>query len=187
MKEQIEKVLTTSPPVTATAGFTSCKVTVDSAEEGAVKLAGRVLEASYLEAVRQSLPAGVRVRRVERHGACATASRPRTMTVANQPHRSSRGVVVPLRATDAGHQRRVARNTPKKKRSGPFDRQADGYLGWAYRPYPDRRAADDADARRHPRRSCRSSRRKRTRPEAAVAPARGHASKSRASSTTARL
>ena len=61
MKEQIQKVLADVAARYNDRRLHVCNVTVDAAEEGAVKLAGRVLEAAYLDAIRQSLPPGVRI------------------------------------------------------------------------------------------------------------------------------
>src|SRR5689334_3843902 len=81
MKEQIEKVLADVAARYNDRRLHVCNVNIDATEEGAVKLAGRVLEAAYLEAIRQSLPAGVKIDasgvQVLRNGA-----QTRTMTVA---------------------------------------------------------------------------------------------------------
>ena len=133
MKEQVEKVLADVASRYNDRRLHVCNVTVDSAEEGAVKLAGRVLEASYLEAVRQSLPSNVKVDAsgvtVLRNGVAT-----RTMTVATNLtdlHVEPSFLSELLTQVTNG----VRLEILEEKDKWAFARQADGYLGWAYRPY----------------------------------------------------
>jgi cell wall-associated NlpC family hydrolase len=133
MKEQIEKVLADVASRYNDRRLHVCNITVDSAEEGAVKLAGRVLEASYLEVVRQSLPSNVKVDAsdvtVLRNGVAT-----RTMSVATNLtdlHVEPSFLSELLTQVTNG----VRLEILEEKDKWAFVRQADGYLGWAYRPY----------------------------------------------------
>src|SRR6478735_12377310 len=80
MKEQVEKVLADVAARYNDRRLHVCDLRVDRDEEGAVKIAGRVLEASYLEAVKQSLPPGLHV--AGYHVTVMRGGQTRTMTVA---------------------------------------------------------------------------------------------------------
>ena len=138
MKEQIEKVLADIASRYNDGRLHVCKVTVDSAEEGAVKLGGRVLEASYLEAVRQAMPGGLKV---DASGVAVLRRQPtRTMTVATNLtdlHVEPSFLSELLTQVVYG----VALEVFEEKDKWVFVRQGDGYLGWAYKPY----LIDDVD------------------------------------------
>jgi len=133
MKEQIEKVLTDVAARYNDRRLHVCNLRADVDEEGGVKIAGRVLEAAYLEAIRQSLPAdakvdasGVRILR--------RASTSRTMTVATNLtdlHVEPSFLSELLTQVTNG----VTVEVLEEKDKWAFVRQRDGYLGWAYKPY----------------------------------------------------
>ena len=79
MKEQIEKVLADVAARYNDRRLHVCNLRADVDEEGAVKIAGRVLEASYIEAIRQSLPPGLQV---AGYDVTVLREKTRTMTVA---------------------------------------------------------------------------------------------------------
>jgi gamma-D-glutamyl-L-lysine dipeptidyl-peptidase len=133
MSDHIEKVLADVAARYNDRRLHVCNVSIDAAEEGAVKLAGRVLEAAYLEAIRQSLPPGVRIDatgvQVLRNGA-----QTRTMTVATNLtdlHVEPSFLSELLTQVTNG----VTLEILEEKDKWAFVRQRDGYLGWAYLPY----------------------------------------------------
>jgi cell wall-associated NlpC family hydrolase len=131
MKEQIEKVLADVASRYNDRRLHVCKLTVDAAEEGAVKLGGRVLEASYLDAARQAMPGGLKV---DASGVAVLRQRTRTMTVATNLtdlHVEPSFLSELLTQVTNGATLEVL----EAKEKWAFVRQADGYLGWAYLPY----------------------------------------------------
>ena len=131
MKEQIEKLLADVAAKYNDRRLHVCNLRPDVDEEGAVKIAGRVLEASYIEAVKQSLPPGMRVAydvTVLRGGAT------RTMTVATNLtdlHVEPSFLSELLTQVTNG----VTLEVLEENEKWVFVRQRDGYLGWAYKPY----------------------------------------------------
>ncbi|MEA2708325.1 MAG: gamma-D-glutamyl-L-lysine dipeptidyl-peptidase, partial [Phycisphaerales bacterium] len=132
MKDQIEKVLADVAAKYNDRRLHVCNVTVDAAEEGAVKIAGRVLEAAYLDAIRQSLPANVKldVANVQ----VLRRAKTQTLTVATNLtdlHVEPSFLSELLTQVTNG----VTLEVLEEKDKWCFVRQADGYLGWAYKPY----------------------------------------------------
>src|SRR5688572_18448719 len=131
MKERIEKVLADVAAKYNDRRLHVCNLRADVDEEGAVKIAGRVLEASYLEAVRQSLPPGVHV---AGYDVLVLREMTRTMTVATNLtdlHAEPSFLSELLTQVTNG----VTLEVLEEKDKWVFVRQSDGYLGWAYRSY----------------------------------------------------
>ena len=132
MKEQIEKVLVDVAARYNDRRLHVCNLRADTDEEGAVKIAGRVLEASYIEAIKQSLPPGLHVA-----GYDVTVLRgrqTRTMTVATNLtdlHVEPSFLSELLTQVTYG----VTLEILEEQEKWAFVRQRDGYLGWAYKPY----------------------------------------------------
>ena len=131
MKDQIDKVLADVAATFNDRRLHVCNLRADVDEEGAVKIAGRVLEASYVEAIKQSLPPGVRV---AGYDVQVLREKTRTMTVATnltdlhvEPSFLSELLTQVTYCTQL--------EVLEEKDKWVFVRQADGYLGWAYKPY----------------------------------------------------
>ena len=132
MKGAIEKVLADVAATYNDRRLHVCNLRADVDEEGAVKIAGRVLEASYLEAVRQSLPAGLHVAGYD--VVVLRGEKTRTMTVATNLtdlHVEPSFLSELLTQVTNGVELEVLEETDK----WVFVRQRDGYLGWAYKSY----------------------------------------------------
>jgi cell wall-associated NlpC family hydrolase len=133
MKEQIQKLLADVAARFNDRRLHVCNLRADVDEEGGVKIAGRVLEAAYLEAIRQSLPADVKV---DTSGVqiLRRATTTRTMTVATNLtdlHVEPSFLSELLTQVMYG----VTLEVLEEKDRWAFVRQGDGYLGWAYKPY----------------------------------------------------
>ena len=132
MKEQIEKVLADVAARYNDRRLHVCDLRIDADEEGAVKIAGRVLEASYVEAIRQSLPPGLHVAGYD--VTVLRGEQTRTMTVATNLtdlHVEPSFLSELLTQVTNG----VTLEILEEKDKWVFVRQGDGYLGWAYKPY----------------------------------------------------
>lgn len=132
MKEQIEKRLADVAATYNDRRLHVCNLRADVDEEGAVKIAGRVLEASYLEALRQSLPPGLHVAGYD--VAVLRGGRTRMMAVATNLtdlHVEPSFLSELLTQVMYG----VTLEVLEEKDKWVFVRQEDGYLGWAYKPY----------------------------------------------------
>jgi len=132
MKQQIEQVLADVAARYNDRRLHVCNLRADVDEEGAVKIAGRVLEASYLEAVRQSLPPSARVASYDVTVLRADATR--TVAVATNLtdlHVEPSFLSELLTQVTYGVELEVLEEQDK----WVFVRQRDGYLGWAYKPY----------------------------------------------------
>src|SRR5688500_8633811 len=131
MKEQIQKVLADVAARYNDRRLHVCNLRADVDEEGAVKIAGRVLEASYLEAIKQSLPPGVQV---AEYDVAVLREKTRTMTVATNLtdlHVEPSFLSELLTQVTYGMPLEIL----EEKDKSVFVRQRDGYLGWAYKPY----------------------------------------------------
>jgi len=133
MRDKVEQVLADVAARYNDRRLHVCNLRADVDEEGGVKIAGRVLEAAYLEAVRQPLPpnaqvdtSGVQILR--------RASTTRMMTVATNLtdlHVEPSFLSELLTQITNGVELEIL----EEKDKWAFVRQRDGYLGWAYLPY----------------------------------------------------
>src|SRR5829696_5864195 len=131
MKSEIEKVLADVAAKYNDRRLHVCNLRADVDEEGAVKIAGRVLEASYVEAIRQSLPPGLHV---ADYDIAVLREKTKAMTVATNLtdlHVEPSFLSELLTQVTNG----VTLEILEEKDKWVFVRQGDGYLGWAYRPY----------------------------------------------------
>ena len=132
MKAEIEKVLADVAARYNDRRLHVCNLRADVDEEGAVKIAGRVLEASYIQAIKQSLPPGLHVAGYD--VTVLRDQRTRTMTVATNLtdlHVEPAFLSELLTQVTNG----VALEVLEEQDKWVFVRQRDGYLGWAYKPY----------------------------------------------------
>jgi gamma-D-glutamyl-L-lysine dipeptidyl-peptidase len=132
MKEQIEKVLADVAAKFNDRRLHVCNLRADVDEEGAVKIAGRVLEASYLEVVKQALPPGLHVAGYD--VAVLRGEKTRTKAVATNLtdlHVEPSFLSELLTQVTNGTTLEVL----EEKDRWVFARQIDGYLGWVYNPY----------------------------------------------------
>ena len=133
MNDQLQKVLADVAGKYNDRRLHVCDVRADVDEEGGVKIAGRVLEAAYLDAIRASLPAGAKVDASGVH----VLRRPSTTRMATVATNLTDLHVEPSFLSELLTQVMygVTLEVLEEKDKWAFVRQADGYLGWAYRPY----------------------------------------------------
>jgi cell wall-associated NlpC family hydrolase len=128
VREQTEKILAEVAAKFNDRRLHICKLSADVNEQGAVKVGGRVLEASYLDAVRAALPVDVK------YDVTVLRQNTRTMTVATNItdlHIEPSFLSEMLTQVMNG----VSLEVLEEKEKWSLVRQADGYIGWMYRGY----------------------------------------------------